>query len=354
MSHRMVASTVSVVVLAAMLVQGAGRAAAQGTSVSLADGSRQIVLRTASSDDEDPLSAGKTAAAELKRQLGDLTAKAILVGETYEGRESKAKVVEGVCSVFPAAIVFGGSTYGGFCQKGVCGGESVMVSAIAGSGVDVQPACIEKMDTAGLTLEQNREELEKRIAAAGSVLAGKFNRTDRTRLLLVIADAHSPKNGALVQGIQSVLGPAFPITGGSVNKNAGQSFVYWQGRLLSDAVVGLMLSGDFKLALAGRQAKDNDQVIATAREGAAEAIAALQKQGARPAVLFAFDCAGRKGKLKNVADELSAIRQSTGADLPILGTYNAGEIGPADVADKTAGVLSSGMGWHAMFTAIGW
>lgn len=354
MSHRMLASTLTVVTAWTVLITGAGRVSAQVAHVALADNSRQIMLRTASSDDEDPLKAGKTAAAELKKLLGDVTPKAILVGETYEGRESKAKVVAGVCSVFPAAIVFGGSTYGGFSQKGVAGGESVMVSAIAGNGVEIQPAFIEKMDTAGLTLEQNREELDKRIAAAGTTLAGKFTRNDRNRLLLVIADAHSPKNASLVQGIQSVLGPAFPITGGSVNKNAGQSFVYCQGRMLSDAVVGLMLSGDFKLALAGRQAKDNDQVIATARDGAAEAIAALQKQGAKPAVMFAFDCAGRKGKLKNVADELSAIRQSTGNDLPILGTYNAGEIGPADVADRAAGVLSSGVGWHAMFTAIGW
>ena len=150
------------------------------------------------------------------------------------------------------------------------------------------------------------------------------------------------------------MGPAFPVTWGSVNKNAGQSFVYWQGKMLSDAVVGLMLSGDFKLALAGRQAKDNDLVIATARDGAAEAIAALQKQGAHPALLLAFDCAGRKGKLKNVADEWAAIRQVTGGDLPILGTYNAGEIGPADITDRTPGVLSYGVGWHVMFTAIGW
>lgn len=327
---------------------------AMASAPALADGSRQIVLRMARSDEDDPLAAGKAAAADLKRQLGGVEPKAILIGECYEGKASKAKVLEGVCSVFPAAIVFGGSTYGGFGQAGVAGGESVVVSAIAGRDVDVQPVCVEKMDTAGLTLEKNREELETKISVAGKELAGKIPQNDRNRLLVVIADAHSPKNGALVQGIRSVLGPSFPVTGGSVNKNAGQSFVYWKGQMLSDAAVGLMLAGDFKLALAGRQAKDNDQVIATARDGAVEAIEALQKQGAKPALLLAFDCAGRKGKLKNVADELAAIRQVTGGELPILGTYNAGEIGPADVAEKTPGVLCSGVGWHVMFTAIGW
>ena len=320
----------------------------------LANDSRQIVLRMARSDDEDPLAAGKAAATQLKRQLAGLVPKIVLVGECYEGKQSKARVLEGVASVFPAAIIFGGSNYGGFNQAGVAGGESVVVSALAGRNIDVQPVCVENIGTAGLTLEKNREELENRYCKAGKELAGKLARNDRNRLLVVIADAHSPKNGPLVEGIRSVLGPAFPVTGGCVNKNAGQSFVYCQGKILSDAVVGLMLSGDFKLSLAGRQAKDNDRVLTTAREGAAEALAGLQKQGARPALLLAFDCAGRKGKLKNVADELAAILQVTGGDLPILGTYNAGEIGPADVADRTPGVLSYGVGWHVMFTAIGW
>ena len=129
----------------------------------------------------------------------------------------------------------------------MAGGESVVVAAIAGRDVDVQPVCVAAMHTTGLTLEKNREELEQKLTAAGTALAGQVTRGDRSRLLVVIADAHSPKNGPLVKGIQSVLGPGFPITGGCVNKNAGQSFVYWQGKMLSDAAVGLMLSGDFKL-----------------------------------------------------------------------------------------------------------
>lgn len=319
-----------------------------------ADGSRQIALRVAAGDDDDPAAAGKAAATALKKQLGDLPVKAVLVVESYEGRERKAEALKGVCSVFPEALVFGGSTYGAYHQGGLAAGESIVVAAIAGKDVDVRIASVEAMGTAGLTLEKNAEELEKRLSAAGGKLAADLGKSDRDRLLIVIADAHSPKNGFLVKGVQSALGPAFPVTGGSVNKNAGQSFVYVRGKMLSDAVVGLMVGGDFKLAMAGRQAKENDQVISTAREGATEALAALRKQGARPAFVLAFDCAGRKGKLKTVADEQAAVRQAIGADVPLLGTYNAGEIGPADVADKTPGVLSSGVGWHVMFTAVGW
>ena len=35
----------------------------------------------------------------------------------------------------------------------------------------------------------------------------------------------------LVDGLQQVLGKRFPITGGSANKNAGQTFLYFQGKM---------------------------------------------------------------------------------------------------------------------------
>ena len=184
----------------------------------LADGSRQIVFRMARSDDEDPFAAGKAAAAELKRKLGDLAPKAVLVGESFEGSQSKAQVIQGVVSVFPAALVVGGSTYGGFDQDGVAGGESVVVSAFTRHDVDIQPVCVEEdgyhRADAGKRRRGTGEE-----AHHGGHATGRQDHGDRNRLLVVIADAHSPKNGPLVQGIRSVLGPAFPVTGGSVNRN---------------------------------------------------------------------------------------------------------------------------------------
>ena len=54
---------------------------------------------------------------------------------------------------------------------------------------------------------------------------------------MLLADAHSPKNQFLVEGLQKVVGGEFPITGGSANKNAGQTFVYFQGKAYSDSAV---------------------------------------------------------------------------------------------------------------------
>jgi small ligand-binding sensory domain FIST len=87
---------------------------------------------------------------------------------------------------------------------------------------------------------------------------------------------------------------------------------------------------------------------------AGEAFAgALANLNAKPIAAFAFNCAGRKGKLDNLEDELSAIQKEFGTQTPIFGTYCAGEIGPADISEKPQGVLSSGIGWHLMVTVLG-
>ncbi len=330
----------------------AGVGAPEG--VALAPPTREILFRAASCDKEDPLASGKAAAAAVRAQLGSAPVKAVIVSECYEDESRKAKVLEGVHSVFPKAVVYGGATYGSFTQSGVAAGESVAVLAVAGRDVEVAAACQAKMGIAGLTLTEHKAELEKKLSAAGAALARKLPRTAASRLMIVLADAHSPKNGPLVAGIRGVTGDGFPITGGAANKNAGQTFVYFRGRMLADSAVGLMLSGDFRIAMAGRQAKENDKVIATANEAAAEALRKLGKEGCRPAAAIAFDCAGRKGKLKNVSDELAAIQKALGPEMPLFGTYNAGEIGPADLAEKTPGVHSSGVGWHVMVTVLGW
>jgi len=165
-----------------------------------ADASREIVFATASSDLEDPAAAGKAAAQAAKDQVGARPVKAVLISECYEGKDRKMQVLAGVAGVFTATLIHGGSTYGSFLQSGLAGGESVSVLVIAGKDVDVKVACNEKLDTAGLTLEQNKAELEKRLAAGGAELARRLPRTGDSRLLIVIADAHSPKNGPLVAG----------------------------------------------------------------------------------------------------------------------------------------------------------
>ncbi|MCP4375902.1 MAG: hypothetical protein GY794_06985, partial [bacterium] len=209
---------------------------------------------------------------------------------------------------------------------------------------------VKNMGTKGLSLNTDKDKLVKTLGDAARKLAGKLTKKADSQLLIAIPDAHSPKNQLFMNGLQEVVGKDFPITGGSISKNDGETFLYYRGELFGDGAIAIMLSGNFKVAMAGRQAKTNDAVIATAKDGSAEALKAL---GAKPIAMFAFDCAGRKGKLDNLGDELKAFQDAAGKDITLFGCYCAGEFGPADVKEKTPGVLSSGMGWHAMITFIG-
>ncbi|MBT3198828.1 MAG: hypothetical protein HN350_02835 [Phycisphaerales bacterium] len=314
-----------------------------------------IVIKSALAENEDPTLAGKTAAEALKKALGDTAPKVVLVTDCFDDKELKTKVVQAVTAVFSKDVVVGFSGYGAFAQAGAQDLDTVCVMGIGGAGIDVQLALVKNMggkdkDGKSLSFEDDNAALTKALGDAARKLAKQVQKKPDSKLLIAIADAHSPKNQLFMNGLQDVVGKDFPITGGSISKNDGETFLHYKGELYSDSAIAIMLSGDFKVSLAGRQAKTNDAVIATAKDGAAEALKALD---AKPIAMLAFDCAGRKGKLDNLSDELSAFQGVTGKDITLFGCYCAGEFGPADVKDKTPGVLSSGMGWHAMITFIG-
>lgn len=305
------------------------------------------VFRTSAATDEDPAAAGRKAAEALKAALGGIEPQVVLMADCFEDKENKEKALAAVTAVFGRDKVCGGATYGMFTQAGALTEDAVTLLAIAGVGVSV--AFEEKLGAAGLTMEKDEVALTAALRGAGARLAKKLPGAGKGKLLIIVSDAHSPKNQLLLDGVQSVVGKKLPVTGGSVNKNAGQNWIYHQGKAHTDAAVAVLLSGDFKLAQTGRQAKDNDAVISTAKEGAGEAITKL---GKKPFAVLAFDCAGRKGKLKNVGDELAAMQAALGTEVPIFGCYCAGEFGPADETDADKSICY-GRGWHVMVTALG-
>ncbi|MBW7990420.1 MAG: hypothetical protein FVQ84_10450 [Planctomycetes bacterium] len=308
-----------------------------------------IVTSVASSQNADPFQAGKQAAETLREQMGQVQPHTVVLTECFEDEAQKRRVLKGVCAVFPKDIVFGFSTYGSFAQEGCLDLDSVSLLGIGGRGIATAAALRRNLGIAGLTMEENEDELSRRLRTGGAELTDRLYRGPDDRLLLIMADAHSPKNQFLLEGAQEVMGRDFPITGGSANKNAGQTFIYFQGQMYSDSAIALLLSGDFDVSLSGRQARENAKVISSAAESAAEALNGMKS---KPFSVLAFNCAGRKGKLNNIADELAAIKSVIGNDIPLFGAYCAGEIGPADVAGKET-TVSSGVGWHVMFTVLG-
>jgi hypothetical protein len=231
-----------------------------------------IVMKTVMVEDEDeePAVAGKAAGEALKKAMGDVPIKAVLISECFEDREYKEELLEGLREVLPAEVLFGGATYGSFTQDGCTDFDAVCLLGIGGEGIGVSARLVTEMGTSKLLPDTDQDEIRTRLHAAGKKLAGSLRRSERDRLCVVVADAHSPKNQSLVEGLQKGLGKQFPIAGGSANKNAGQTFVYFKGQIHQDAALALLLSGDFRVGLSGRQANQEQQVISTAKDGAQE------------------------------------------------------------------------------------
>lgn len=307
-----------------------------------------IVVKTATAEGEEAYKAGVNSALALKAKLAGKNPHIIIVTECYEEKAQKEQLIMGISTVFPQEIIMGVAAYGSYSQDGAGNMDKVTLMSLGGDGVSVSAALAENMGATGLSFEKNKAELTKALNSAGERLAKKLPGASSAKLILLIGDAHSPKNQLLMDGLQTVVGKNVPVTGGSVNKNAGQSYLYYRGAMYTDSAIAIALSGDFKVVQVGYQAKSNDKVIATARDAAKNA---LRKLGAKPVATFGFDCAGRMGKLKKLSDELNAIQSVLGNTTPIFGTYCAGEFGPADAtgADST----SRGCGWHLMLTLIG-
>lgn len=327
-------------------------AAAEPWNAPLSEKEGPVVLRVVLVEDQagDPRAAGKQAAESLQTAMEGVPLKAVIVSECFEDRDNKEQLIEGVCSVVGKDAVFGGATYGSFTQSGCAGFDSVCLLGIGGTGVGVSAGLITDLGTAKLTVEQHQAEIAQRLQTAGKTLSERLTRGELDKLVILIPDAHSPKNRYLVEGVQQAFGAQFPMTGGSANKNAGQTFVYFRGQLYQDSAVAVLLSGTFRVSMSGRMAKDNDAVIRTAEEGASEVTA---KMPAKPLAVLAYNCAGRRGKLKDPLDELHAMQKAFGTSVPLFGCYNAGEIGPLDPAEKQSDALCGGSGWHVMFTVIG-
>ena len=341
-----------------LVTAGCATAPQQPSAVSGTTANR-VVTATAWAKGSDAYAVGRIAAESLKLQLGGVEPHVVVLAECFEEKSDKAKAAKGVASVFGKDRIVGLATYGLYTREGVVERDGVGLLALGGNGISVRTAFVPKQNSVGL--EQESVELKDALGAVGRKLADQLPVTDRSRLMIVMADTHSPKNQLLLDGIQSVVGTQFPVTGGSVNKNPGMNFIHWRGGLYADAAVALMIDGSISVAQSGAQAKDNQAVLDTAKQVAS----ALRDQSSRQEHLFlAFDCTGRKGKLENMDDGLNALKEGfgtkrldngnlkTGIDPQIFGVWCAGEIGCAE--DSPHPQQPIGRGWHLMGTLIGW
>jgi hypothetical protein len=336
--------------LLCMVVIAAGCATAPQRAVKPPKAGGEVVAVTAlaranAATGVDAYAAGRQAALELKGRLAGVEPHVVLLAECFVDKADKARVAKGVASVFGKERVVGFAAYGLYTREGVADRQAVGLLALGGEGISVRTALVPDLKSKGLTLERDEAALKAALGEAGRTLAGQVPANPQTRLLVVLADTHSPKNQLLLDGVQAVAGEALAVTGGSANKNAGQNWIHYHGRLYTDAAVALAIDGDVGVEQGGAQAKDNQAVLDSAR---AVAAGVRSRLCGVPVLFLAFDCAGRKGKLEVIEDEQKALLEGLGGDGALFGVWCAGEFGCAD--DSPARPV--GRGWHLMGTLL--
>lgn len=282
---------------------------------------------------EDARAAGAEAAAQAKAALGDDQPKLVLVYNSMDLKQPKQirQMLAGVGSVFDKKIVYGCTGYVPLTHHGSEG--TVGLLALAGDfRVTTASAPVEGDDG----YRACGEEIGKALKEASQVDCPG-------RLLLLFGDCHVPANDAVVKGVTSVLGETFPVVGGSSSATMG---VYKKGKFVPKSNLGVLLTGSFSCGLSIKQDNSPQGLVDSARDTLREAVGKGPK---KPALLFVFDCGGRRGMMKengNFPAELEAMKE-VAAGQPIFGFYGSGEIGC-----KAADAPACGVGHHISAAAI--
>jgi hypothetical protein len=291
-----------------------------------------VVAATGYSALEDPKKAGLEAANKAKKGIGKVTPKLVLVF-VMSKKFDQAKALEAVVSVFDAGIVHGCAGYNTITEEGNAGTVSVL--ALGGEiGVTPIMAPVENKD----------------YEACGKAIGKKLEHPSKVKysgkVVVLIGDCHVNSNDKVVKGIAGVIGDKIPIVGGA----AYGGTTYFKGKIVGKQKnVGILIAGNFTVGCSTLKEGPADvhpnKVVAAAGQAFKNAVG---KNLAHTALVFAFDCGGRRGNMgENRPEELKVMQKVVGPKMPIFGFYGSGEMGP-----KATGEPSRGDGYHISACAI--
>jgi hypothetical protein len=354
--HRLAISSASLLVLVALSSVRAG-------ATDFAAG-----LGTVAGKLEDPAAAGETAAREAMKALKGQEAKAVLLFTALPMKKDMpevsypdaAKVVEGVCRVFPTERVFGCDFYQVLASGG-SGNASVAVLALGGDKLQAKVAhapCFHWMggfekpeDTHGLEIGRKWERIlglkgeqkgarSKMLRDVGRSIASGLGEVNKANsLLLLIGDMHVDSNAKVMAGVQEVLGEDFPIVGGA---SPPEYACYVAGEMKPAHAMGVLLSMPMRAAAVLDQtdkAKSKDWTDEQWIEaGTAPLKKVLEATGGTASVVFMFDCQSRvAGARRYLPKVLEMLTPGTA----LFGFQGSGENGPKQPDEKSIGTSSA-------------
>jgi hypothetical protein len=292
---------------------------------------KPFVPGTGYSELKDSREAGVEAAGKAKAALGGEKAKVVIVFGIDSLKHDQ--LLDGVTSIFDASIVHGCTSYNSITQEGNCGTAAVLA---IGGGVEVT----------AVVADVNGNDYKGCGADLGTQLKAAAERDAPGKVVALFGDCHVSKNDQVVKGICSVLGERFPVIGAAAKKDIS----YFRGKVAGKKKnVAILMTGDFELGCStlkeGPADIDRNKLVAAAGQAFKDAVGDDLE---RTAMVFAFDCGGRRGKMgKDRPRELGVMLDVVGKDMPVFGFYGSGEMGP-----KATGEPPKGVGYHISACAI--
>src|SRR3989344_2696428 len=190
---------------------------------------------------DDSYAVGVNACQDAIDQLGDKNPDLLLVFSSV--KYDQEKMLSGVRSVAPNALLVGSSTSGEITTQGPLKDRSVAVMAIkspeikyfVGVGEDIQA----NPRLAGKVVADNvKQQIKEQI---GDVL----------KAFIMIPDVLVGNGADIVRGVLDSLGAHFPVVGGASGDDFAfkKTYQYINDKVYSGTVVGLGLTGNFKIGI---------------------------------------------------------------------------------------------------------
>lgn len=190
------------------------------------------------SEGEDSFAVGANAAQDALDRLGVKEASAVIVFSSVQ--YDQEKMLQGVRSVTKGAVLVGCSTAGEITTEGPAKRHSVAVMALKGEGISFFAGVGEGIAGGAGAAGASAAEAVKKQAPSGKL--GAF---------IMLPDVLAGNGADIVRGVLQSLGAHFPIVGGAAGDDFEfkKTYQYLNDRVYSGAVVGLGLTGAFRLGI---------------------------------------------------------------------------------------------------------
>ncbi len=187
---------------------------------------------------EDAYAVGVNACQDAIEQLGDKNPDLLIVFSSV--KYDQEKMLQGVRSVAPKALLVGSSTSGEITTSGPVKERSVSVMAIKSPE-------IKYFVGVGQHILQDPREAGKFAADKVKEQAG----SNSLKAFMMLPDVLVGNGADIVRGVLDSLGAHFPVVGGASGDDFAfkKTYQYVNDKVYSGSVVGLGLSGNFKMGI---------------------------------------------------------------------------------------------------------